>query len=156
MPDLLSTNSIFFFNSSETYQPPFGLKKLYCSVQKALLLPQITVHCPATQINGILNSQHEKGGTTADRKHVFVPNHGPVSGSSRNIHQPLARIELKTAHYLIQSQTRQSVRYNHISFNWKIKALLCLKLKAHLLNPRNNGTLTLLAILGSCNATAGC
>lgn len=73
----------------------FERESFYSSVQIALLLPVITLQCPATQINGLLSREQERGGPMVDRRqrHVFIPtaetNSGHQSGSLQNICQPL-------------------------------------------------------------------
>lgn len=46
----------------------FDREHFYSSVQIALLLPAITGQCPATQINGLLSGEHERGGLMVDRR----------------------------------------------------------------------------------------
>lgn len=43
----------------------FERERFYSSVQIAFLLPELTVQCPATRIDGQLSREHEKGGTMA-------------------------------------------------------------------------------------------
>lgn len=73
----------------------FETERAYSSVQIALLLPVITAQCPATQINGLLSREHERGGPSVDKRQTcfFHPttetNTGHHSSPLQNICQPL-------------------------------------------------------------------
>lgn len=91
----------FFFTLEKHIFVPllFERERFYSSVQIAFLLPELTIQCPATRINGLLSREHEKGGTMAGTRQwhallfFFIPitetDSGHHSRSLQNICQPL-------------------------------------------------------------------
>lgn len=132
----------------------FKRESSHSSAQIALLLPVMAVQCPATQINGLLSREHERGGPTVDRRQetCFLPDKQWTSFWFLTEHlSSTQQREIQHVRFSVRTDSLHSVTTSYSAV--KIKAP---KLKDHLLNRRNNGALTLLAILWSCNATVLC